>query len=539
MEITASNDPTQTETRTDLDRQGIVPLRAANARVLIEQSIGRGLRLPFGRRTGVAAVDRLNIVAHDKFQEIVDEANRPDSMIRLEQVILEPEDHTARAKTIISAPNILVRLGVGQPPRASANGEKSAATTADELEQPASNRSVATSAPVFTTAAEQQIGKLVYDVIQGQQSLPSTAALQQPDVKARITREVEAQYIAPSQSELPGLESGAPPDISAIVDTITEHVQAMTIDIPRIVVVPSGEVATGFHDFRLDTSNVRYQPVDRDLLSQSLQTNEQIAIQVEGRVASEVRLEDYPVRRLVDFPDVSYDEQADRLYNLAGQMVSHLQSYPHEDEAENVLRYYERQLAQLIHAQMQAHRWEKAVGYDVTVSRGFTELKQSAFTANSSQPVQDFRQPPADGRSIRQIVFGGFQRCLYPVQKFDADQERKLAIILDRESKKWFKPALGQFQIYYQDGLEQREYVPDFVVETEDAIYMMEPKAGHMLQDATVLAKKEAAVAWCRHAGKHAIRHGGKPWCYVLIPHDVIAEHMSLEVLINQFGVAI
>jgi type III restriction enzyme len=54
----------------------IVPLRAANARTLIEQSIGRGLRLPYGKRTGVAAVDRLNIIAHDKFQEIIDEANR-------------------------------------------------------------------------------------------------------------------------------------------------------------------------------------------------------------------------------------------------------------------------------------------------------------------------------------------------------------------------------------------------------------------------------------------------------------------------------
>ncbi|MDU5801305.1 MAG: DEAD/DEAH box helicase family protein, partial [Haemophilus parainfluenzae] len=39
----------------------IVPLRAANARTLIEQSIGRGLRLPYGKRTGVEVVDRLNI----------------------------------------------------------------------------------------------------------------------------------------------------------------------------------------------------------------------------------------------------------------------------------------------------------------------------------------------------------------------------------------------------------------------------------------------------------------------------------------------
>ena len=62
----------------------IVPLRAANARTSIEQSIGRGLRLPYGKRTGVTAVDRLTIVAHDRFQEIVDEANKPDSPIRLQ-----------------------------------------------------------------------------------------------------------------------------------------------------------------------------------------------------------------------------------------------------------------------------------------------------------------------------------------------------------------------------------------------------------------------------------------------------------------------
>src|SRR5690349_18429730 len=64
----------------------IVPLRAAHAKVLIEQSIGRGLRLPYGRRTGVTTVDSLNIVAHDRFQEIIDEANKADSLVRLQAV---------------------------------------------------------------------------------------------------------------------------------------------------------------------------------------------------------------------------------------------------------------------------------------------------------------------------------------------------------------------------------------------------------------------------------------------------------------------
>ena len=60
----------------------IVPLRASVSEILTEQTIGRGLRLPYGCRTGVEAIDRLTIVAHDKFQEIVDRANDPNSIIK-------------------------------------------------------------------------------------------------------------------------------------------------------------------------------------------------------------------------------------------------------------------------------------------------------------------------------------------------------------------------------------------------------------------------------------------------------------------------
>ncbi len=80
----------------------IVPLRTANAHTLIEQSIGRGLRLSYGRKTGVIAVDRLSIVVHDKLQEIADEANRFDSPIRLQQVILAEDEINRKTKTVVS-----------------------------------------------------------------------------------------------------------------------------------------------------------------------------------------------------------------------------------------------------------------------------------------------------------------------------------------------------------------------------------------------------------------------------------------------------
>jgi len=71
---------------------------------------------------------------------------------------------------------------------------------------------------------------------------------------------------------------------------------------------------------------------------------------------------------------------------------------------------------------------------------------------------------------IRQMLFGGFQKCLYPLQKFHSDTERRFAVILERDAQKWFRPAKGQFQIYYQLGAVQAEYIPDFVAETDDVI---------------------------------------------------------------------
>ena len=108
-----------------------------------------------------------------------------------------------------------------------------------------------------------------------------------------------------------------------------------------------------------------------------------------------------------------------------------------------------------------------------------------------SKPVS-YNQSHADDRfpgfSTRQIehgevLFAGFERCLQPVQKFQSDAERRLAVILDRESHKWFKPATGQFQITYRLGANHHDYQPDFVAELDDRIVMLEPKARNQMED--------------------------------------------------------
>ena len=528
LKVEHTEEPTEIVIHVNMLKEGwdvtnlytIVPLRAANARILIEQSIGRGLRLPYGKRTGVSAVDRLTIVAHDKFQEIIDEANRPESQIRLQRIVIEPESEHQRLATVVSQSGILSQIG-GQ-------SLESSSTTITESSTP-------TSEPIFKTEAEQKVAKITYEVINRYEQLPSSNQLLNQKIQEEITARVREE-ITPVQGELTGVMEQV--NVASIVARTTELVIQQTIDIPRILVVPKGEVTSGFNSFTLDAASIHYQPVERDILIQHLRTHHQETLTSSGNGQTELRIEDYIVRALIDFDDISYDHHSDLLYELAGQLVSHLRGYlKDESEVQNVLQYYQRQLAEFIHSQMQAHHWEKASGYDVIVSKGFTTLKPLAFTAPANEAIHNFRHPVADKPRIAQMVFGGFTHCLYPVQKFQSDTERVLSVILDRESAKWFKPGRSQFQIFYKWGADQREYQPDFVVETPDAIYMMEPKMRKEMEDGEVIAKKDSAVRWCQHASDHAAKNGGKPWKYLLIPHDAIAENMTIKGLVAQFSI--
>ena len=57
---------------------------------------------------------------------------------------------------------------------------------------------------------------------------------------------------------------------------------------------------------------------------------------------------------------------------------------------------------------------------------------------------------------------------------------------------------------------------------------MIETKARNAMTTPEVVTKRKAAEEWCQHASAHAAIYGGKPWRYVLLPHDVVAENRTL-----------
>jgi type III restriction enzyme len=500
----------------------IVPLRAANARTLVEQSIGRGLRLPYGKRTGVDAVDRLNIIAHDRFQDIIDDANRADSPIKLKTLILEAPDAAGDGlQSLTVASNLAQALGLNQP--------ENAFEAADVATQTAATGSTT---PVFSTSDERQAAAVVMQVLAEYElrpgDAPSRLALLSPELQARLTEAVKEKLPPVQPSVLVGADAPAELDVAEVVRRTVEEAVKQTIDIPRIAVVPQGVVTSGFRPFTLDVAGLHLQPKDRSLVGQALRTHAQFTLSAQSGKPMQ-RLEDYIVHALSEFDDIDYTTHASLLYGLAGQMVAHLQSYLSEESAvRNVLDLDRQLIANNIHAQMMGHFFESATGYAVEVRRGYTALKESTYTVGAGQPVRDYRQTVDEPSRIKQMVFGHFLRCLYPLQKFDSDTERRFAVILERDADKWFKPAKGQFQMAYKLGAEQPEYVPDFVAATAHSLLMVETKARNELGNGDVMAKAQAGALWCQHASDHARTTGAKPWRYLLVPHDQVTEDKRL-----------
>lgn len=534
LNVESSDEPTEIVIHVNMLKEGwdvtnlytIVPLRAANAKTLVEQTIGRGLRLPYGKRTGVEAVDRLSIVAHDRFQEIVDEANKEDSVLRKIKFIEQDFEAELDKESFQIGSNLDAQILGGET-------KGSAGTTYEPTKS---------TAPLFISESEKKVASAALHVIKQYQSkpkqVPTIQALNSEELQKEIAAAVK-EHLTQGQQTL--LEDQEHVDIANVVAKTTALVIEQSIDIPRIVVTPKGEVTSGYHPFTLDVSVIQgLKPQERALVSQSLQTNEQSEIGEGDSSNYEPIKENYILKKLFDYDDIAYDEHTELLYNLSKQAVECLNSVNDEKDVESILQNQSDAIARLIHAQMDKHFYEEANEYEAEVRSGFATLKECAYTAAQGQTVKNYRDTVAEVSKIKQMLFGGFSRCLYPIQKFDSDTERRFAIILERDAIKWFKPAKGQFKIYYKKGTEHPEYVPDFIVETAETFLMVETKSTqHQNDDESwneeVTEKAKSGVKWCVNASKYLQANGSKKWKYLLIPHDEVKEANTLSSYTNRF----
>lgn len=68
---------------------------------------------------------------------------------------------------------------------------------------------------------------------------------------------------------------------------------------------------------------------------------------------------------------------------------------------------------------------------------------------------------------------------------------------------------------------------------------MAETKSQRDMNSEDVRKKTDAALEYCTNATKFTTANGGKPWKYLLIPHDSVMRNMSFDGLAVKFEVMV
>ena len=490
----------------------IVPLRAANASVLVEQTIGRGLRLPFGgERTHNEKVDKLTIVAHDNFNRVIAAAQDPNSILnKLKFVEIDVAQLNERVEVVtvqntIKENLIKEQVEINKIQDTAQKQKRQISLDAkgyliDAIMSPEITRHVKN----FSDYEKQEIQDKVISVAktklyQGQQNIFSDSIIEEMKVLYKPT----------------------------FID-----VKNNFIEIPRMDLV-RGEVTASFDDFDLNTNDFSYDQLNEEIVRIGLKDKSYDVIEVKTGVnyGSPVKL---IISELINFSEIDYDANADLLYKLAKQAVDKLQSNLKEgDELKTVVFQSRSYIANKIYTQMMQHFHVHEPDFIKPNVRPFTEIVKWSGTTLIGLNRKDYRDDSFPAIQISKFVFTGFEKSCHPEYKFDSRTEQIFSYILenDKEVIKWLRPAPDQFRIYWDN--KGHTYEPDFVVETASCIYLSETKAANEINDTDVQAKAQAALKYCKYATEYTAENGGKQWKYVLIPHDQVTKTNSFKGVVS------
>jgi len=255
-------------------------------------------------------------------------------------------------------------------------------------------------------------------------------------------------------------------------------------------------------------------------------------------------LEHYIMIPLMD--DLSVPRDPELLLFFAKQVVDHIKGYAtSEDELKKIMHYNDLFIADKVLGQMKQNIKYPEIKKVVRVKGNYTVLRPTKLLGNTVDGEMSFRNSPKDLTRIRKLIFTGFEKCLYDKKKFDSNTERQLAKVLEDSAEviKWDKLSDEQARekiplTYTKEDLSSAQYCTDFIVETATNKYMIETKAQKDMNARDVLAKQDVAVKWCEEATKYETSKAGKPWHYVLIPHNaLINETRTFDRLIQDWAV--
>lgn len=487
----------------------IVPLRTAASKILREQMVGRGLRLPYGERTGDRDVDAVMLTAHDKFQDILDEAQRGDSIFKAGNVI--------KAEEIVPEETAEPQLSLNLEP----DTVREEAYTFTELPQ-----NEATDAVI--SKADTLIREAVTQTIQTAQEHTVT-----PQAAKKIAETIAAQLSEDKDLGDVFRENEMPLTAWMLHQTEQTHIAAKAkfIPIPRIKITDAGVEEYVFLDFDLDMADFRHAPIRNEILLQNLEDmsdRERIkgdAIDFEGYNPKKVILAELRKK-----PEIDYEKCSALLFKLITQLCDHYSAQFGENGMRNIVMMYKRDIANKLYAQMMQHFY---------CTNGFLQEEVVGTRDYNLRPRNSWRESVGlfepFTEDIHAVLFTGIKKGVFSEAQFDSkDGELTLARVLetDPDVLNWLRPHPQEFNITYN---RNRRYEPDFVVETADIIYLVEVKGEDKLKDPDVIAKKERGVQYCAVASRWGKANGYKEWRYLFIPAGQIKASSTFKVLAERF----
>lgn len=476
----------------------IIPLNAAKSDILAMQTIGRGLRLPFGEQTGNEDLDTLDIVAHDHYRELVDEIRNSDIFRYrdLDKSGVEDSESVDVSSTFEEGQLSFVDEAI------TAAGIKSF----DQVRNPQTQLEIY-QAYVKNFMASQQKNRKSDD--------PNQLSLFDVAPEVMQTGETQAASTAPDSATAPapGNKAGSrrPMTQEEFTKTVTEY-SAKAISVPKILVQTTSEVKfirfevkCTIQDFEIATAKIeRFDAINQHLLT----VVDAQALEVEDARNT------LACMLLDSISELSYDD-ADFIIDVVEQYLAQMPG--DEEEKKKIIRRYAGLIVNDIKKQIYAHMDRKTQDVHI-VQKDLIVFRKFVKNVKKDGQVR-YDKPFTDKSNIKKYLFTGYKKSYYPANAFDSDTERQFSIILEEDPDviRWIKPPLNQLGLFWKAG---QQYNPDFIVETTTGKYMVEVKALNEVNNEEVVSKAREGIRWCTFATTADPDH--KSWEYRLISDDNI-----------------
>lgn len=496
----------------------IVPLRTASSQILREQMVGRGLRLPFGQRTGIDRIDMVALTAHDNFNDLLEKAQAADSIFKAGNVI--------KAETLEKTKTSRLKVQF-HPESSSISSDFYNQTGLEKTDELDRELRKVQEAALETVVQEYQNNKI-----------PSPWILNEREQTEQITARTIEKLKSQSDSGKELYQKYMTPMEAMIRESVVEakaSVERKFISIPKIKVTYEGAREYQFIDFDLDLSKFTEVPVANQILVQNLQDTSDSQILDNNKYVDLGNIEplSFLANEVVSHPSVDYEKSKAVLVKILNQLIHHYSEQFGDDGLKNILLMFKKQIVREIVAQLLEHRYLE----QGDVKEEVYGVKKTNYASSPTYVVKQNLFEDYEG-SIQRVLFDGIQKGVFTEAKFDSKPELMLARILERENnvQKWLRPSTSEFDITYNEG---SRYEPDFVVETEEMVYLVEVKGEDKINDADVLAKKERAVSYCKLVSEWAEKNSQKEWRHVFIPSQEIQMNVSFtENLAERFFVS-